>query len=126
MNLSKSRRMRRWSVRVLDTCAQACFCLALAVLAVRDRLEPPPPPLPAESEDPTPNLIVPANSDSSPLVMQVAPPNPYQPTPVEAMAAQMVEQTGRTVLLLYGSKTGDPRFILHPEQACTYLEVPRS
>lgn len=61
-------------------------------------------------------------------MMQVTPPDPseYQPSAVEVMAAHMVEQTGRTVLLLYGSKTGDPRFILHPETAGTYLEVPRS
>lgn len=47
MNLPEWRWVRRWSVRVLDTCAQACFRLGLALLVAHDALEPPPP-LPAD------------------------------------------------------------------------------
>lgn len=62
-------------------------------------------------------------------MIEVTPPpqtSEYRPSAIEDMAAELVAQTGRTVLLFYGSKTGDPRFILHPEQAGRYLEVPRS
>lgn len=44
MNLPEWRWGRRCSVRVLDTCAQACFRLGLALLAAHDALETLPPP----------------------------------------------------------------------------------